>query len=516
MANPAEQLIRDREVTTGSLPNSELELNRLYRPLDSDDRVWMEQLGCDWPLEGEAEWLAQLNDLVIVGREKQTSHPDSHSSIVYEARENFLKILPVALATVSTAQSYKGMKMHTPSTPPSDSLISGQRAFYNFGLHVGRQVTLNPLLIFMSGEGIMRRVENFSRHGLDVACLVRGDSQLRAFANSPELINTKLRVMYSIASLWGVKNPVGDINRFVERHPTNISRSLDALFTVGRICTQLFRESELEIFPIDSAHQVLATPLVTLVAAYISRQQVISSPQGLTYQARRLDDLYTRNQLRGYLARHTDDPVVRAYFKGNPLTDEERGNLPEHDHLPKSNRFNDGWDEPLNPADRRSLERAASTRQLARSALRMDREVETAERDELLDRIADGIDIETRSAGRKLNSRQKDIYEQGKAARRQLAAPYIGRVIASRLHNIDQWSDAALDTYADSLQMEFVKLMMAIVELAYRHRDDRPENTWEFLEDQMRRYHRLTVGNLADEYIAEDAPSRLVYSAGDV
>lgn len=469
------------------------ELGRLYRSLDQDDRPWMEQLGCEWPdEEHEKEWLAAQNNLVSIGGETLATHPDEHAQIVYAAREEFLEGFPVVKEAYRRLGIYRDayIKEHPEYGEqriiPLRTLISGQRALHGYGLHVGKVVAVSPVTTYISGSAILERVNNFGMHGIDQGrLLVNSGNSPRWLSLNSNSVSRKLGVMYGIARAWGISNNHEEVNRLVVASPDILGRSSYSLLALGRLSVVLFGKGEQSELPVQDVRQVVIAPIMPIIAAYLARRNVISTPQGLTYQGRRLDAGYSRDELLGYIVGFPDDPVVKTYLRGHPIREEEIERLPKLRELPHREpsawRAGEDWQ---SPGAQRARVQASGHRQTLRHLLDMPPATQK-EHHTWLDDIGLGLEVE--ESGKPPTDYTQDeigIVADGQVARKQLHASFAAKVLELRYPSsgrlmINQGSE-------ESLQNGMLKLMIAILNLARRHSEDRPDDVWPFIENQMR------------------------------
>jgi hypothetical protein len=491
MSNPEEASRLSKDIA--------LEVAEFYRPLDAADKPWMEQLGCEWPEGGDAEqeWLLERNQQIEVGSEPQYGTQSPVRLVAYGARDKFLALLPVAQAAFL---GYKESRDRQVTTPLPNTLIAMMRLLSSYDVNVGPYVSHAPTVVHVRCESAVESLHYLESRGLDSRKIVQNAGIYGSSLNiRPEVSRAKLNALQAIARAGGmpdyrqqVKNSLERNSRFLFGIPVHATRSL------GRISLTLFdTESPLETLRAISYEQREA-----MISAYLARSGIIHSPSGLNLQARLIGKEYTQNELRGYIAQHTDDRVVREYLRGRPITEEELASFPQDGEL-RPPRQSTSWDVDPDPEKSYRLQgREINPGVIIRYARAQQTEDLTSE--DLLGlqaAIADGVTAEDSLRDRPADKDQQEAINNGRQARQKLAALFLSRAIDRRFPAMKGWKDEAVARRPDEMQTEFVKLMMAIVNLGYRHEEERPktiEDTWAFLKDQIQRT-KLTLAEESEE-----------------
>lgn len=482
------------------------ELSKLLRPIDKRDKGWMTTLGCRWPNEGhEKEWLVSLNRFVVIGSEQQSTRPDNPAT-AYHARNSFLKLLPLAYTARLKLNKMRGWALI-----PTDGFIGTQRLLYNKGLDIKEILLRQPDIIIIRPEKAMERLDNFNRYGFSIKKLIE-NSHYSILSQSSRAISQRLHAAYAIARVWGWDTTTDreHMNDLIKAEPSFFGRHVGKIRTLGRISIALFERHKPEDIPIQIFRQFLIQTIETQVAAYLKKGKSIRTPEGLTYQARKLEG-YTSNELRGFILYHArtyiddkgypTDPVVKTYLKNFPITNEEAELLPQltelpvrprHARNPQRNFELRRYDTALIPADK-----DMDAQKVYIQALREFQPASTKQHHEWLDAIAAGLKIEASPLDPLLYAEyKKTIVNEGRKARKKLHVSLAAKVLDMR----HPGSGKLVFEGENAEQNGMLLLMMGIILLAERKKDKRPEDIWQFLDENIRK----NIKNIQEILTPED------------
>jgi len=457
-------------------------MGRLFRPLDTEDRLWMEQFGCEWPSpDEETTWLAKANDLMLIGSEKYTGTSDPQATISYQAREELLALMPDALEVWRRWIGYydQGRNNAYVKPPiPSDGFVGRQRLIQDLGLKL---TSAQDELLHRTRPGRILSVLNllFRQYDIDGIALVNADSQaalILAFKDTT--ITEKFRVLTSFARASGQDSEAS--RRFavslVEESPTLLAnRSAHLLRALGHLSFALF--PHLKANPdATMAKHIAVGGGVHNIAAYLQYGAVIYTPRGLAQRAKYLRDNYEVTELRAFVASHVDRPVdpamkavLKAYKLANPFTVDERRSA--IDSLP-------------NLSTRRIVgsyktETPGMTRGSFRHTLTAMPELGTKTALSLFDTIGAGLLIEEEPIDPSIYNADPMLertVKDGRAARKQVVASFAGRLLVTPKDGSERYDE-------DAEQTELLHLTMAVINYAREFVASRPEDPPEDIED---------------------------------
>ncbi|MEK7153309.1 MAG: hypothetical protein AAB834_05145, partial [Patescibacteria group bacterium] len=300
------------------LDETDVGMEMYYEPITRDDRRLLANLGCPWPDTADEEaWLAGLNGLIATGSQRiRPERPEAEKAEIVAAREAFFCALP-ALRSDVTARLKAGS---APNLPKSSTAIGTLRALYARNVDGVSAVNTLPALLTHGVDTIIRHLDGLDKLGFDSTQLV--NANVGCLTLSTEAVQERLQAMYAAVRAWGWPDYKAYVNRMVTELPTILSSKSDRTRLLARIATRLLPQyNQNQIRPADIRTLYIATPEM-VVAAYLQRGLVIRSIAGLIYYTRRNEHL-DREALKGLIAQHPDDPVVKAYLRGYPIDDPE-------------------------------------------------------------------------------------------------------------------------------------------------------------------------------------------------
>jgi hypothetical protein len=155
--------------------------------INSDDKYWLENLGCLWPEDNESEWIEDINALVAVGSTHIDYEPGNTDAIV-SAREKFLVLL-----TKIDPAVLQNFRQFNPKFIPLDSFILSQRTINARGIDNERTVNSSWIVMALSAEAINRRIDNFQELGVNVTKVINNLPALLSY--SPANIKAKVKTL---------------------------------------------------------------------------------------------------------------------------------------------------------------------------------------------------------------------------------------------------------------------------------------------------------------------------------
>lgn len=470
------------------------DLEYLYRPLDQQDRRWMEPLGCQWPDEAsEDQWLEDINTLIDIGRQKQPRHPDEYSDVVYKARTQFLEHLPIARrAEERFEERFSELSSRHRHPMPVDGMVGSLRLVHHLGFDVA-----NKLMLTLSTrpERLIERFDNLYHNGLD-GMRVLELTDAGVLTASPETTNRKLRIIYSLARTMKIEDYRGESNRAIEEWPTILAYSGHRLRTLRLISATLFRSSTISW---EDIRRVAMPSLEATVAAYLDRGEELDTAIRLHTHSRRLGRGFTTEELRGFILQHPDDPVVKKYLKARPVKEDE--------WLPTIHKLSFRTDEerttPYGANAFRIATRASSRRQVERSLRRVEeldldaKDPETRRRKAIqfsaIDRgrraepVLAGLLAQGDADPERIEN-LRDIVEMGRNVRKMIVMGYAVRAIAELIPAVDDITEAPSWPGDDAVQTQLLKLLVATIDFARRPEERRRDmHFWQYAKDRMRR-----------------------------
>ena len=168
----------------------------------------------------------------------------------------------------------------------------------------------NPSIFNKPESIIKQRLENLTELGLDAILIANAHPYILNAA--PETIRTRLRVLYSAARAWGIKDYKERINRLVEAYPALLGYNADR----NRILIRVFNKS-IKPHTRTTLHQIrLLTHgnLEATVAGYLELDKRPLTVEELSDQSRKLFSLGRLALQKIILApEHANDPAAKLY-----------------------------------------------------------------------------------------------------------------------------------------------------------------------------------------------------------
>lgn len=438
----------------------------LYRPLDRQDMHWMTQLGYEWPLDdakAQAE-LDRANNYIEIGKEHQGAHHDLNTETVYGARQALLDMFPAALEVFDEYANYYLNSQRSP--PVTDNFVGTIRFHDRNGSNLDHKSPLASA-VHTNTKTILNSLDILYLNGLSGVDILRENPFIGNL--SVKLIQTKFRTMHGLAWAlgWSRDTYKEDVNRAVESRPVALNYSLDSMHILARIGSVLFRVQKPDISHLN----LLSEPLERTVAAYLEHGNAISTSKGLLSRARRYTGEYTKDELRGYIAQHAGDPVVKRYLRSYPIDEKEQERLPQHTELPSKRDF---WNDTKYDITGYKTAAFADGKGGLEHRLRNMVELKSPKQTFLLDLISDGIKAEA-------NGRNDDrAIKRGRWARQILTASYAAKVL-----DLKYSTGSEVFQTEDATQEAMARLMEAILTAAQRKKDKRPKELWPWLQERI-------------------------------
>jgi len=467
---------------------SSVHLAELNQPIDPGDRPWMELLGCEWPTsESEAVWLKHANNLYEIGGDQSANHGTAYASIGLQARREFLGLMPRACSFI---KNHPEIDFDLPSTR---KFVGVRRMLYDLGVDVAVADSKTPLLA--SADMLIARFALLEDYGVRIIDMIRDDPWYLNLTNrTSQKIAGRMRILRSFARAAGNTPEEATMvaAEYVNTLPSVLLQSHHSLRTLGRVAQRVLEYDDSTGLK-DNAVSIVRDGLTrVVVAAKLSEQRSLPlTARRLHTTARRLGDIeYSETDLRQYLAGYTDDTLVRSYFRARPLSKKERDGFAHPGKLPEVEIWVNTEPEPRDAYNTRSM--APSSEQFRERISRLP-EVEEHQVPRLLDAVAAGLIVEESTIDPFLyTDEQAKAVTEGRDARRRLIAAYAARTMA-----LPQNSEH--DQNSDTLQADFLRLTIAVVELARRHHhhpEDSPPQAWNFLEEYIVYLRRYTLNKL--------------------